>query len=293
MKEEAITFGEMRRLVGVVTEPSEGSENPLNVAVVLLNSGIVHRVGPGRIYVKMARELAADGFTTLRFDLSGIGDSLARHDSIPFEKSAVQETQDAMDFLQMTRGIERFVLLGGCSGAYLSLETARHDLRVIGTILLNFPIGVASDGSELADRHAFHYYYNFAISRIQSWRKFLTGRADYSKITRAIRSHLVRKFKSRQANWPEAVQLMADLRLVTDRGVRVAFVNSEGDPRLDDLLAAGSRDLREFCSVGKVVCDVVPKSDHTFTSIDDHSRLLRVIHERLSAMCCATALSTC
>src|SRR5215472_19382863 len=82
MTEEAVQFGSLRSLAGIVSSTSEKNED--KPGVILLNPGIVHRVGPGRIYVKIARALAAKGFVVLRFDFSGIGDSAARHDSLRF-----------------------------------------------------------------------------------------------------------------------------------------------------------------------------------------------------------------
>src|SRR5207245_9671853 len=137
MREEAVVFGETKSLVGILTDPPMRNGSRPKPAVILLNPGIVHRVAPGRIYVRMARALAAMGFVVLRFDFSGIGDSAVRHDNLPFDKSAVRETQAAMHFLEATRGISRFILLGGCSGARISLQTACCDTRVVGTFLIN------------------------------------------------------------------------------------------------------------------------------------------------------------
>ncbi len=95
MKEQAVNFGEKQSLVGILTDPQNEKGSNIQVGAILLNSGILHRVGPGRTYVKMARELAALGFTVLRFDFSGIGDSKVRHDNLPFDKSSVDEAQAA------------------------------------------------------------------------------------------------------------------------------------------------------------------------------------------------------
>src|SRR5215471_7117775 len=132
--EGAVLFGERKSLVGVVSAAATTVDGDAKAAVILLNPGIVHRVGPGRIYVEIAQRLAAMGFVVLRFDFSGIGDSLARHDNLCFPMSAVRETQQAMDLLQSTRKVQHFVLLGGCSGAQVSLETACCDQRTKGAI---------------------------------------------------------------------------------------------------------------------------------------------------------------
>ncbi|MCH8830022.1 MAG: DUF1549 domain-containing protein, partial [Planctomycetes bacterium] len=101
MKEEAVLFGKTGSLVGIVSDPSDSDSGKNLPAVILLNSGLIHRVGPNRVYVKIARRLAAEGFVAFRFDFSSIGDSLVRYDNLSFEKSAVDEVQDAMDFLEL------------------------------------------------------------------------------------------------------------------------------------------------------------------------------------------------
>jgi len=89
MREEAVLFGKTRSLVGIITDPHTVVNAHNHPAIVLLNAGVLHRVGPNRLYVKIARKLASAGFVVLRFDLSGIGDSKARRDNLPlsFERA--------------------------------------------------------------------------------------------------------------------------------------------------------------------------------------------------------------
>ena len=42
---------------------------------VFLSAGLLHRVGPHGLHVRLARELAQMGFSSLRVDLAGTGDS--------------------------------------------------------------------------------------------------------------------------------------------------------------------------------------------------------------------------
>ncbi|HWU86648.1 MAG TPA: hypothetical protein VN253_05215, partial [Kofleriaceae bacterium] len=70
-------FGADDGLFGIVTLPPEqlraaSEERPF---AVLLNSGLMHRVGPFRTGVELARSLAARGVRVLRYDRSGLGDS--------------------------------------------------------------------------------------------------------------------------------------------------------------------------------------------------------------------------
>lgn len=119
-------------LVGIVTEPVPERALPDAPAFVILNSGILHRVGASRLYVRLARALAAEGFTTLRFDFSGVGDSDVRKDAIPIEERFVVETREAMDYLAEITGAESFVAGGLCSGADGAFFTALDDPRVVG-----------------------------------------------------------------------------------------------------------------------------------------------------------------
>ena len=275
VSEDAVSFGRFRSLVGIVTQPSEGNEVH-TAAVIFLNPGIVHRVGAGRTYVNLARDLADRGFLTLRFDLSGIGDSPVRCDNLQFEKSAISETRDAMDFLIQTRGAKDFILLGGCSGAKIAFETALCDQRVIGTLLINFPSEEHEDDSASEGlRGAYSYYRNCALLNARSWLRLLTGKADYTKLLRALATETSRRI--RQTNAHEPTQFELNLKYLTDRKVHVSLICSEGDHRLEDLRAAGGNGLKQLCAVDKIALEIIRGSDHTFSSLDDQKRLISVL----------------
>lgn len=137
MRERALKFGKTANLVGILTQPGPDMESAERPAVLLLNSGILHRAGASRLYVQIARELAMRGFTCLRFDFSGIGDSEPRRDTLPFHRSAVLETQEAMDFLAQARGFKEFILIGLCSGADMGFWVSLEDERVVGLAQLD------------------------------------------------------------------------------------------------------------------------------------------------------------
>jgi len=87
--------------------------------------------------VQLARAFAERGFSTLRFDFSGIGDSPVRRDDLAFEESAVLEIQEAMDSLSRSAGLKQFILIGLCSGADMAFKAAQVDARVVGLGLLD------------------------------------------------------------------------------------------------------------------------------------------------------------
>jgi dienelactone hydrolase len=284
MKEEAVLFGKTKSLVGILTDPAINNGRSLGPAVILLNPGIVHRVAPGRIYVKIARALATAGFVVLRFDFSGIGDSGVRRDHLPFEKSAVQEAQEAMAWLNAARGIRHFILLGGCSGARIALETAGCDIRVVGAVLLNFPLGEDEEGNEDTDREnrrAGHYYWNFALFDPKSWGKLLTGKTNYRNLIRLLTAQTKSKFTSGSNISREVTQFRAQLRQLAGRNVHLTFVCSQGDLFADDLPDAGGEELKQLREMGRMTLKVIPRADHTFSSLADQEKLLQVILDQL------------
>jgi hypothetical protein len=105
--------------------------------VLLFNVGLNHHVGPHRLNVDLARHLAGLGFASLRFDLSGLGDSEARPDPRPDHERAAVDVVEAMDFLSERRGIERFVIIALCSGVDPAHAVAVRDGRVTGAVFID------------------------------------------------------------------------------------------------------------------------------------------------------------
>src|SRR5262249_18773844 len=96
--EHPALFGRSASLLGILSRPTY--ELPARrPAVVILNTGIAHRVGHHRMYVKMARALAASGHLAFRFDLSGIGDSASRGDGVTPTEAHRADVSDALDWL--------------------------------------------------------------------------------------------------------------------------------------------------------------------------------------------------
>ena len=96
MKEQVCQFGPGDNLLGILTTPDEDKKVDGAPIAIILNAGIVHRIGPFRLHVDLARKLANLGFTTLRLDLSGLGDSQARSGKIESNQSrALLDVTDA------------------------------------------------------------------------------------------------------------------------------------------------------------------------------------------------------
>src|SRR5262245_21613598 len=98
-QERGVRFGPADRLFGILSTPKYASSAP---AVILLNTGIEYRVGPHRLYVPLARELAARGHVVFRYDLGGIGDSMpppGAAENVAYPSHAVDDAREAIAFV--------------------------------------------------------------------------------------------------------------------------------------------------------------------------------------------------
>lgn len=167
-REQAVTFGPSRSLIGIVTSPQTPPEDD-RPGVILLNSGLVHRVGVNRLHVRLARSFASQGFTTLRFDLSGIGDSPRDEANRSLLESVSDDIHSAFEYLETTRKKDRFVLMGLCSGAYDAFAISDKTPAVVGLGLLDLP------GPFRNLRHHL-VHYRQRLNRWSSWKNTFSGK---------------------------------------------------------------------------------------------------------------------
>lgn len=137
MREIVATFGRGNILTGIVTKPVETESAQNRPCVILLNAGLLHHVGPFRLSVELARALVKSGFTVLRFDLSGIGDSGNHQDSRDTQERTMGDISDAITFMQSRYGCDQAVLIGLCTGADNAHKAAVADQRVCGAVFLD------------------------------------------------------------------------------------------------------------------------------------------------------------
>ena len=93
MRETILNFGPAGGLLGIVSEPetSPAEDQPI---LVILNAGVVNRVGPYRLNVELGRSLAEAGFRSVRMDLSSMGDSLVRTDVEDVSETSQRDLAD-------------------------------------------------------------------------------------------------------------------------------------------------------------------------------------------------------
>lgn len=281
MKEQVVLFGKTKSLVGIMTEPHSASRDGCFPAIIILNAGLLHRIGPNRLHVKIARRMAIAGFCVLRFDFSGIGDSSARNDNLPFEKSSISETQEAMHYLSSMRGVGKFILVGICSGANVAFKTACRDHRVVGVIGIN---GSYFDSQELERLNQYikssiqGRYYRKHLFNYKSWWRVITGKSNLSNIIRFLITK-TKSLRSQNKDVSFETNPLIKWSSLIERGIDLFLIYSEGSLALDTFRLTLENHLSGLKSSGKLRVEVIKHSDHVFTLLWSQNILMDFIHQ--------------
>jgi pimeloyl-ACP methyl ester carboxylesterase len=280
VKQEVVLFGDGRSLSGVVTYPDEPLAGA--PAVVFLTAGVIHRVGPNRLYARLCRELAQNGFLSLRFDFSGIGDSLPRADQMVFSQSSLLETKAAMDFLTATTGARKFVTAGLCSGAFAAVKAAMHDPRVRGAIVINAQTLQDGDQNEF-QAFAFHRSVVRHMLHPRTWLKIFAGTARFEGKVEIVFAQLRALFRKRRL--AESARLIAEqLEELTRRNVDLLFVYSKGDPGLEYFRLLGKPQIQPLLESGRLQTRIISGTDHIFAPPEALKQVRRVCVEWLEQL---------
>lgn len=278
IRDEVLTLGDDGRLVGIVSHPSGDPRGARSITLspgtsdpglIILNAGVLHRVGPHRLHVVLARRLAGAGIAGLRLDLGGIGDSTASPDATSFRESAVADTRVAMTAMTEMLGIPRFVLFGVCAGADNAIATALADDRVAGIILVDPPTH-ATRRSRLRSLYA-------GIARrgrprdVVRWGLLAAERRLHRAIAR-LDGRAVAPQPSGKREAPPLAEYRAQLTRLVDRGVRILAVFSGihgAGYNHPDQMFEWFPALR-----GRIDRAYFPHANHTFTELTVQAELV-------------------
>jgi dienelactone hydrolase len=273
-KEQVALLGKDSSLVSIITRPA-AVQRGNRLAIVILNTGIIHRVGHHRMYVTLSRALADAGHTVVRFDFSGIGDSPPAKDRMPPLAACLEQIRDVIDSIARTHRVERFVLVGLCSGADHAILHAFKDERVVGVVVMDPTLPPTP-----------RYYFHYVLQRFPNARSWLSVATGSSGLMRMAMAHLARVLKA-EGNSPETLTLQSlqfsphlaqCYRSIATRGGKILAVFTCVSPRHTyphQILDA----FPETASAGSLRLEYFPDSDHHFSPPQARARLLRVIAE--------------
>jgi pimeloyl-ACP methyl ester carboxylesterase len=290
---ESMEFLDSRRILfGIASR--RGGNGHLSArpgrAVLLLNSGANHHIGPGRLYVNVARQLAACGDLVVRLDLSGIGESLPRDgepENVVYSDRANEDVAAAVDYVRARFGDVECIAVGICSGAYHSFKAAVAGVPLDAFVAINPLTFFWKEGMPL-DEGAFRLIAE--ARRLQSTAfsttglvKVLRGKTNLVSVINvafqrvlALASSVLRD-AARRLNMRLDDDLAAELRAVAERRVRMCFVFSSDDPGRPLLYEQGGSTVSRLARRQALRIELVDGADHTFTQGWAKRRLVELL----------------
>ena len=265
MKERSIQFGASSALFGIVTDPASGAETG-KPAVVILNAGLMHRIGPFRLHVALARTLARLGFTVMRVDCSGKGDSAQRQDAVSYREAARTDVAAALDYLQEARGVNHFMLIGLCSGADDAFTTATKDDRVSSLILL--------DGYAYRTPKFYLRRFGPKIISPMAWMRFI-GRL-FGRLRGSNGPPADDVFGM---TFPPKESFATDLTNILDRNGFVLIVHTCGWADYYNYADQFADGFPLLAKRPNLRVEYYPDADHTYALSIDRTRLIRLVEQ--------------
>lgn len=264
-------LGKRHSLVAILTraDPVTSRRNP---TIVILNTGIIHRVGHHRMYVALSRELARIGFNVLRFDFAGVGDSEPRTEGLSPLDSALADIGEVLDWLEQERDTRQVVLIGLCSGADHAILHSHSDPRVVALVLMDPSIPTTA-----------RFYAHYILQRATRLRSYVSVAIGRSSLVRLWIRELLHGRKANADRRPVSLEnlrfhhfLKQSYRNAINNGVQILAVFT------GDTLRQTYREqmLDAFPDVlfgDRLKLEFFQGTDHVFTSLPDRARLFEII----------------
>jgi pimeloyl-ACP methyl ester carboxylesterase len=213
------------------------------------------------MFTKAARQAAERGFTSLRFDFRGRGDSQGDAEETTLS-TMIEDAQRAVEIVCEESGLERVALIGDCSGSEVAIGAGTLDERIDSLVLWSAPI-VAGDRSEAdaAKRRSIYAKYVRKLFMRETWSKLIGGRLQPGMILKA----LTRGGKGSGEEGAESDQEIDWHHRFADFAGEVLFIYGGNDPTTDSAVTH----YRELSSeIGREFSHhVVEGANHAFYSL--------------------------
>jgi uncharacterized protein len=229
--------------------PLKDSHRPL---IVMPPQGMNLRSGWNQLHTRLARMLGEAGWSSLRFDARGLGQSAGTLDFVSGADlfSAVEtglhvpDTRAAIAFAEHELGVRSVILIGVCGGAVTAGYLAAEDPRVAAAALVELPLVCAPRNPEESEGMPLWRYRDKLMS-VDAWRRLLALQFDFRFHLQSMRMAAGRLARRRGQSRVDEGWLIDQLGATAnvDLAGAVARCCSRGVPVL---FAFGSTDNAQF-----------------------------------------------
>ena len=237
-------------LFGILTEPHD----PIGAAAILLRGG---GQGPcserNQIDARLCRRLSEDGFHAFRFDYHGVGESTGAVERFRLDEPFEEDVEAAINWLR-GRGIERFILIGGCFGARTALACAARVPGLEGLVLKALPVRDKEKDETgtwplVPDRTVWQYASRAFRPHVVRALFSATKRRGYLRVFRAAWRARTESPEAKGDNpaprWLSTA-LLSNVETALQRSIPILFVSGTKDPGFGDFDRAMSARLGEI-----------------------------------------------
>jgi pimeloyl-ACP methyl ester carboxylesterase len=245
------------RLCGVVCAPAG---EVADLGVVLLTGGNYTRAHRNRMWVRAARELAARGVPSIRFDYHGVGDSTGEVE-LQLEEPLDVDANGAAELLRAATGVSRLAFVATCFGGRTAMAAAAHREDVVSVTVFPLPILIPASAPTKAPL-----------------RRRIRQRIKRSELgARLLRAPIVKRARTQVAQRREAPGLVVSPRFRRDTGMTakhaaVRFVMGETTKELPEARRLMDELRRHLTpdEFARIEIEVVPGTDiHRFQTFAD------------------------
>jgi pimeloyl-ACP methyl ester carboxylesterase len=280
-------FGDAARLFGVLCRPDAPRKGA--PGILFLNTGAVPHAGMNRIWVSMARRYAANGFTSLRFDINGVGESAGRiegADHQPVMKEALADVGAAIGWLK-AQGCSTIILIGFCWGAQLAFSAALADDRVTHLIMINAARQFWDIETDSEPPRSLATYLRL-LRDSAKWKNLRGGAISLADLAGFVGRLIFASMKSMiervSGGGARSDKAIRKLRSLKARGVETAMFHGEDDTflsEIEDNLRVGRHGL---AGLSGMHTHFFPGVHHRFADDRSLAELVRVVGDHLSRL---------
>jgi exosortase A-associated hydrolase 1 len=238
------------------------------IGLLLVIGGSQTRIGSHRMYERLSKSLAEQGYPCFRYDRRGVGDSSGED---PGYRSSGPDIAAAVRAFRIeSPAVTRIIGFGLCDGATAAaLFGAEAGLG--GAILVN-PWLVEAESGELPPA-AIRSHYRRRLTSREGWGKLLGGAVNWRKLFRGLR-----KASTAHRDAPLATD-MADALRRTALPCRLILASG------DATAAAAAAELKTPAFEGLIAGrETIDSDSHTFARPGDEAALAAAVERALIAL---------